>query len=341
VTGEAEAIERARRSMRALLVLEEVPPIPGYPARAVVYDSERVLRSDPERGEWHPFASGQWKGDTSSDEIVGHIYGLSLYHDLVADASEKRAIANTLRRIAAHVIERGYRLVDLDGELTTWGVWSPKALNGDLFWMGDRGLNSLEILALLRTVHHVTGEVHFLHAYRELIERHGYALNVVSQRHNVPGHVNHSDDELAFLSYDPLLRYEDDPALRALYLRGLERAWQLERAEHCPLWNFIYGALTGRSCDVDAAVESLAEIPLDLVDHAVDQTGRLDVTERPYPDRHHRPQAERPLSWLERPTMKWNGNPYALQGGRGTSEQAGTFWLLPYWMGRYYGFLEA
>jgi hypothetical protein len=344
VTGETEARERARRSMQALLFLEEVTPISGFPARAVVLDDKEVLRSDPERGEWHPFTLpdgrlGQWKGDTSSDEIVGHIYGLSIYHDLAADEADKKAIAATVTRIADHIVSHGYYLIDLDGKPTTWGIWAPNDLNGDLYRMGDRGLNSLEILALLRAAHHVTGEARFLQSYHELIAAHGYALNVVGQRHDVPGHVNHSDDELAFLSYYPLLRYEDDPALRALYLRGLERAWQLERAERCPLWNFMYGALTGRHCDADAATAALAEIPLDLVYYAVDQTGRLDVTERAYADRHRHPQAERPLPWLERPLMKWNGNPYNLRGGNGVSEEAGTFWLLPYWMGRYYGFV--
>jgi hypothetical protein len=344
VTGEAMARDRARRSAEALLTLETATPIPGYPARAVVYEGEAVVRSDPKRGEWHAFTAadgqaGRWKGDTSSDEIVGHVYGLSIYHDLVAEGAERAAAAAGLARIADHVIEHGYYLVDLDGRPTTWGVWAPEALNCDPKWVGDRGLNSLELLALLRTAHHVSGGERFLHAYWEVVTQHGYALNVIAQRPQVPGHVNHSDDELAFLSYYPLLRYEKDPALRALYLRGLERVWQLERAEVCPLWNWIYGALTGRSCDSNAAIAALAEIPLDLVDYPVDATGRLDIVERPYLDRHGRPQAEHPLSWLERPLMKWNGNPYALCGGSGLLEEVGTFFLLPYWMGRYYGFI--
>ncbi len=344
VTGEVAAHDCARQAAHALLSLETVTPLSGYPARAVVYEGEAVLRSDPERGEWHAFTTpagqkGQWKGDTSSDEIVGHVYGLSIYHDLVADRGERAVVAEGLARIADHVIDHGYYLVDLDGRPTTWGVWASEKLNGDPNWVGDRGLNSLEVLALLRTAHHVSGAERFARAYQELATQHGYALNVLAQRPQLPGEVNHSDDELAFLSYYPLLRYEEEPALRGVYLRGLERAWQLERAEECPLWNFIYGALTGRPCDSEAAATALAEIPLDLIDYPVDATGRLDVVERPYRDRHGRPQAERPLRWLERPPMKWNGNPYALCGGSGLVEEAGTFYLLPYWMGRYYGFI--
>jgi len=43
----------------------------------------------------------------------------------------------------------------------------------------------------------------------------------------------------------------------------------------------------------------------------------------------------------ERPMMKWNGNPYRLDGGDGgRTEEDGTFFLLPYWMARYHGLFE-
>jgi len=43
----------------------------------------------------------------------------------------------------------------------------------------------------------------------------------------------------------------------------------------------------------------------------------------------------------ERPLGKWNSNPYRLDSsGEGRSEDDGAYFLLPYWMGRYYGFIE-
>jgi hypothetical protein len=40
--------------------------------------------------------------------------------------------------------------------------------------------------------------------------------------------------------------------------------------------------------------------------------------------------------------MKWNGNPFIVDGGgAGRSEDDGGFFLLPYWLGRYHGFLAA
>ena len=38
---------------------------------------------------------------------------------------------------------------------------------------------------------------------------------------------------------------------------------------------------------------------------------------------------------------KWNSNPYRPDaGGGGREEDDGTAYLLPYWMGRYHGFLK-
>ena len=40
-------------------------------------------------------------------------------------------------------------------------------------------------------------------AYKDLVETHKYHLLTRNQKVMVPGHINHSDDELAFLSYYP------------------------------------------------------------------------------------------------------------------------------------------
>jgi hypothetical protein len=39
--------------------------------------------------------------------------------------------------------------------------------------------------------------------------------------------------------------------------------------------------------------------------------------------------------------MKWNSNPFRADvGGNGTEEEAATYGLLPYWMGRYAGVIS-
>jgi hypothetical protein len=154
----------------------------------------------------------------------------------------------------------------------------------------------------------------------------------------VPGHINHSDDELAFLSYYPLLQYETDPRLLEVYRQSLERSWQIERPERNPLWNAIYAAGTGaKEFDRTESLRTLQEIPMDTIDWTVRNSHRLDVPIDPMSDRFNRRQALVVLPYDELPMKKWNGNPYTLDGGSGgRSEDDGAYFLLPYWMGRYH-----
>ena len=337
-TGSGEARRYAAESLQALLNLERRTPICGFPARALVRRGERVLKSG---GEWHDTEDGEWewKGDTSSDELDGHFFAYGVYHDLVADDREKAEIAEVVGRIADHLIEHGLQLVDLDGRATRWGVLNPERLHGS--WREQCGLNSLEILAGLRGAHHICREPRYLEAYRQLVTEHGYDLNLLSQKLLPPDDVNHSDDELAFLAYYSLLTCEDDPELRRLYLLSLERSWRMERPERNPLWSFIYGALSGNDCDTEVAVATLAGVPLEQVDWSVHNSHRDDLRLAPHCGRHAELEATEPLPADERPLGKWNSNPYRLDsGGDGRSEDDGAYFLLPYWMGRYYGFIE-
>lgn len=341
VTGSAVARKNARESLQAILELERKTPLPGFPARALTHRTESDFGRE-RGGEWHPTDDGEWewKGDTSSDELDGHYFAWPIYYDLVADESDKEQIRRVCTRVTDHLLDHGYYLVDLDGQPTRWGVWAPERLNDDPQWRAERGLNSLEILSYLKVAHHLTGTRRYADAYRDLIANHHYALNMIDQK-VLPGDFpgaenNHSDDELAFLAYHGLLRYETDPELRALYGASLERSFEIERPEHCPLWNFLYGALTGRPCDAEAGVTALQEIPLDLIEWTIVNSHRLDLPRDPDWGRHGEPQAAVPIPWRERRMHKWNGNPYELDGGNDRTEECGTFWLLPYYLGLYY-----
>jgi hypothetical protein len=334
-----EAWSLARQVMDALIWLEQVAPIPGFPARAAVRRGERVLKS---HGEWHetPDRQWEWKGDTSSDELDGHFFAFAVYHDLVPDPAEKAKVAAAAARIADHLIEHDCLLVDLDGEHTRWGVFSPQFLNDDPNWREEQGLNSLEILSHLKVAHHLTGGPRYQEAYDKLIRDHHYAENTVDQKILPPrGEINHSDDELAFLAYYPLLRYETDPELQAIYRESLRRSWEIERPERCPLWNLIYGAVTGEPCDTEASVATLQDLSLDCCNWPMRNSHRADL-EIASEGRFGEAESAQPLPAGERGMMKWNGNPYRLDsGGDGRSEDDGAFFLLPYWMGRQHGLL--
>jgi hypothetical protein len=63
-------------------------------------------------------------GDTSSDEITGHMFVLPLVHDLVAKTDEERAmVLGLMCSNMDYIIDNGFTLVDADGNVTTWGHW--------------------------------------------------------------------------------------------------------------------------------------------------------------------------------------------------------------------------
>ncbi len=341
-TADPQARRLADRSFAALERLEAITTIPGYPTKAIVPAAER-----PHGGTWYPSADGQWlwKGDCSSDEIVGHFYACSLYHDLVADGEGRARVAAHLRRILEHILGNGLRLMEF-GQRTRWGYWDPETLGGVEGRWGDRGLNALEILSHLCVAEHVTGDTLYRRAQEELIERHGYLAYAAHTKVDMVGHVNHSDDELAFLAYDPLLRYERDPERRGVYLVSLARAWAHERPERNPLWNFIFvahAAPSSPAAELEAALQdalrTLRELPLDTIAWPVQNSWRDDVDLDPLPDRHGAVQANRVLPYDELPITRWNGNPYQCDGGNAREEGDGVLLLLPYWMGRAHGWI--
>lgn len=68
-------------------------------------------------------------GDTSSDEIVGHMFVLPIVHDLLAKTDEERAMARDLMcSNMDYIIDNGFTLVDADGNVTTWGRWCVSCL---------------------------------------------------------------------------------------------------------------------------------------------------------------------------------------------------------------------
>jgi hypothetical protein len=339
VTGDAGARENARRGMQAIVRLEQITGLPGFPARSFIKVGEDI---QPEDGEWHdtPDKLWRWKGDTSSDEIVGHYFVYPIYIDLVAEESEKPALRAVIDRITNHILDNKYQLIDVDGKRTRWGWWAPELIWEDA---DETGLRALHMLSHLRVATsltaHPANRKKFQAAYHDLAVHHRYSLLIRNQKITVPGHINHSDDELAFMSYYPLLRYEKDAALLAVYKESLERSWQIERPERNPLWNVIYAAGTGaKEFDREESLRTLREIPMDQVEWSVTNSHRLDVPLDPLADRFKRRQALIVLPYDELPMSKWNGNPYNLDGGNGgRSEDDGAYFLLPYWMGRFHG----
>jgi hypothetical protein len=81
-------------------------------------------------------------------------------------------------------------------------------------------------------------------------------------------------------------------------------------------------------------------MPLDTIEWTVKNSHRKDIVMDTELDRSQRPQARTLLPRDELPVAKWNSNPFDVDGGSGGRvEDDGAAFLLPYWLGRYQGFL--
>lgn len=341
VTQLPEAREKAVRTFEALERLEAITGISGYPARSYALATDSVVQSkSPHPKYWHLSPDGQWRwlDDTSSDEITGHLFTLSLFYELVADEAQKQRVVRLMDRIMTHIIDHDFHLIDPDGKPTRWGVWHPDSLNHAPNWLYEKGLNSLQILSHLKTVAHFTGNPRYEKVYEKLVREHGYAQNALYAKQYGPFETSHSDDILNFFPYYGLFRYAKDAPEHPLFVKSLERSWKAVQNDRMPVWNVMASALLGRDCDLDVALKELREYPLDLVDWTMENSHRWDVTVDPLVDRSGRKQAITPISTPEASVSRWNTNPKRLDSGRGgMTEESGTYFLFAYWMGRYYG----
>lgn len=363
VTKDPEAKDHARKAFDLVEFLQTVTETPGFIARTVVpadwkqmHDANETVsperraerrvddpRWKPVEQRWRPSADGKWlwKGDTSSDEIIGHFNGFYVYYTLVADDAEKERVRRLVRRVMDYIIDGGYTLKDIDGTHTHWAVWSPEKLLGDPDWRAERGINATELLMFLKTSYFITGDAKYQEHYEKLIKDHGYAELARHAKTYHPSERTHIDDELLSFTYPALLSCEKDPALLSIYRESFDWWYKGLEKDESPYFNFLYGAYGGKDFHVDQGVAFLRDAPLDLVDWRVDNSTREDIRLVRAPEIEPL-QTDRMLPASERAVMRWDKNPWmAVNGSGGFNEQSGAYWLMPYWFGRYYGYISA
>jgi hypothetical protein len=343
VTKDKAALARARRSKDAIIKLMSITGVEGFAARSYRRPWEKDFGDgDP---EWYPAEDDQgpleWKCETSSDETSGHFYGLSLYYDLCADKKEREEVRNALCTMLDYIIQHGYVFYDVDGKPTTWAHWAPEELNGDDKWFWEKGTNSLEMLSYLKTCYYMSGDEKYQNEYLRLIREHHYALNCLQYKIE-DAHVNHIDDHLTMISMPALLRYETDPALRQMFLMGFKHHWQTQRVERSPYWNVLFGGLTGEPCDIENAVKSLEEIPLDMIAWQVVNSRRPDLRWDEGQEKFGgKRQLRAPLPFDEKSLMGYNNNTFYPDGDNGKRyHDPSQIFLAPYWAARYFGLIE-
>lgn len=356
VTKEADALQNCRESLDALERLYSINPIAGFPARSFERSGFIQQLADPDRWQHSPDKEWDWKATTSSDEAIGHIFAYGAMAELIKDSDLKKRSIALIDTLMGHIVRNDFYLIDYDGKPTAWGRWNPSYVNAFPTNVGDRKLNSSNIIAMLQTAYHFTKKPIYKEKAFELLKKHGYFENLMRPMKQI-GYApedadehskkmsdawNHSDDEMYFMGYWGLYRYAFNDTLKAQYKKAIIDHWQAERPEKEGLWN-IFTALTGtQNFDLNEATWYLREHPLDLIDWTIMNSHRKDIEKISTNFRSQTIKEVLPPD--ERPIQRHNANMFNLDRTKenGTSEHsAGDIWLLPYWMGRYLGVISS
>lgn len=356
VTKSADALANIRESLDAMERLYTIHKVPGFPSRAIERSGFIKVLSDPERWQHAPDPEWDWKSTTSSDEAIGHTFVLGAIAELVDEPTISKKAITLLDTLMMHIVKNNLYLIDFDGKPTLWGKWNPDYVNALPIVVGDRKLNSSNIISMLQTAYRFTGKPIYKNKAFELMQRHGYLENLMRPMRVIGEAVdvsndhakmlsdgwNHSDDEMYFLGYWGLHRYAFNDTLKRQYEEAIIDHWQLERPEREGLWN-IMTAITGtKTFDLSEAIDYLKEHPLDLIDWNISNSHRKDI--EPIKQNFRGQTIKDVLPADERPIQRHNANIFHLdsKGGDGSSEySAGDIWLLPYWMGRFLGVIGA
>jgi hypothetical protein len=379
VTKDPEAWENCKEALMGFERLYSITGVPGLPARAyevMGYESSGYTNAYSEETrhlfegsgydvEASPWRKGTdegwvWKSTTSSDEVVGHFYALSLFADIADDPGWKNRAKKLVVELAEHIYRNDLYLCDWNGKPTTWGKWNPEYTNGYPENVGDRKLTSSNIVAFLQAGYHFTGDEKYKKKVFELFEKHGYLENLMrpmkeigvegdrsdgkidSWAEMLSGEWNHSDDEMYFLGYWSLYPYAFNDELKAKYKEAIRDHWEIERPEREPVMNLTYAMTGAKEFDLDETVWWLQKHPIDHISWKIENSHRHDIEKLPANFRNQ--ITKEVISPAEAGVDKHAANRFGLTDRRGNGSSAqtpGDIWLLPYWMGRYLGVISA
>lgn len=362
VTKNEDALIKARKAFNFLRLLYDITETEGFFARTIVpanwtrvNDANRtytphqladVLVADPRykpvEKRWRLSTDGKWlwKGDTSSDEMDGHMMSYFFFYEYAAKEEDKTDIRKHVSRLMDGLIKNNYNFIDIDGKHTRWGVWSPEQLNGDPDWSSEKSLNSFELLAYLKFAAAITGNEKYEKEYRRLINDVGYLENVSRLNHKNPAWQIYFDLTMEGYLFPILLKYEKDPELKTFY-ENLAKEWMARQTSGENLINNLtYAISTGKKVNVQQTIDFLKDTPLDLVDWRIDHTLREDVQIVRSPILEEIQISELPPASI-RATVRWDKNPWAAIQGDPHQVREPVFWLWPYWMARYLDIIKS
>jgi hypothetical protein len=339
------------------------PDLPGFPARdqlAAWYPNCDLSKQHCKRfnevttGE---FAGWWFKNDVSKDEYAAHMFAMAVAWERVDDPEVRDRVKDIVTAVGDHLVDHGLRITDIDGQTTTFGQMG--AVGFDDF----PGFDAILTLSWLKLAAEVGGQ-----KYRDFYDN--CLLQKAGVQECVPDEppqpytayfdqvgldldclTNWNNHNMAQLAMYALLRFEEDPAVRAACRKALrDQLWDADdprpmRVQQNTLYTFFY--LVNRdpadpwpTDEARDAICTLKRFPESKAHHAVDTvTGYTEVCK----DRGGDPLTDVfiPIEKASMDNYQWSRNPWEMEKEVANPKlvESPEDFLLAYWMGRAYGFI--
>jgi uncharacterized protein (TIGR03437 family) len=304
VTQSTDALSNVKGALAGLKALADVTG-DNRLARCIVLASSPYaagIQSEESHNTIHQNAPWIWVDNTSRDQVVGAFFGLCAAYDLVDDAMVKSTVSDLTTRLIGFISRH---------------QWSP---NDDI--SNTFELRPEELQMLLQVARHVNPSNSISGPF--LVPPVSVSVLV-----DVQSNSSYFKFSLDYMSFYNLIRLQDSDSNRGAY--------QILRDYTAPHQNAFFDiidrALRRADSSRDAEMRSLLDqwLQRPTREVGVDLTKTVPVCGN---------QACQPVPVPLRPTAEflWQINPFQLTGGgTGVIEGSGIDYILPYWIGRYYG----
>ncbi|MEZ5353051.1 MAG: hypothetical protein R2762_10480 [Bryobacteraceae bacterium] len=257
-----------------------------------------------------------WIGNTSRDQYLGVFFGLTAAWNAVDDPGVRGGVASLATRLLGDLDDHGWAVVMPDGRVSTS--------------FGARVDQRLMLLKLGRRANRGEFEVRYRWAAPFLAT--GVPAPIafeVTEPHD--SYFKFNLDHIVFYG---LLTGEDSSWVEWNYRQGFDLLRRTTDDHDNAFFDVIELALNGQASARDQRSVGLLEEWLGRPrrDVGVDHRGEYDLCGQ------DRTCAAIPVSQRVTTDFLWQRSPFQIQGGgSGRIEGAGLDYLLPYWMGRFYG----
>ncbi|HYW48764.1 MAG TPA: hypothetical protein VE959_38220 [Bryobacteraceae bacterium] len=304
VTQSADALNNVKSALSGIQALSDITG-DNRLARCMVLASSPYaagIQNEETPNTIHSNPPWFWVDNTSRDEVVGVFFGLGAAYDIVDDAGVKSTISDVATRVLGFIAHH---------------QWSPNDDISNTFEVRPE-----ELQMLLQVARHINPSNGISGPFFVPPVSVGVEVDVQSNS-------SYFKFNLDYMTFYNLLRIQNNGDNQGAYKTLRDHTASHQNAFFDLVDRALQGANAARDAETDTLLDQWLQRP--KRDPYVDVSKIVQVCGS---------EACQPVPVPLRPTTDflWQRDPFQLAGGGGgTIEGAGIDYILPYWMGRYYG----